>query len=76
MRLMTLGAESEYGKSIFDSELGMVYDINISQQPNREFEIKGIEYLIYGKYLDDLPSQSVDAHPKDPNPSPSNVTLT
>ena len=66
---------SEYGKSIFDSELDMVCDINISQSSNRAFEIKGVIYLIDEKDLDDIPSESVDAHSKDPNPQPFKCNL-
>ena len=47
----------------------MVYDVNIGQHSNGEFEIKGIENLVNEKDLVDFPSQSVDAHSKDPNPS-------
>ena len=66
---------SKYGRSIFDSELDIISDINISQYSNREFEIKGIKYLIDEKDLDDPPSQIVDAHSKDPNPSPFKCNL-
>ena len=54
----------------------MICDINISQHPNREFETKGIKYLINEKDLNDLPSESVDAHSKDQIPHLSSVTLT
>ena len=53
----------------------MVCDVNISQHSNSKFEIKGIKYLVNEKDLDDLPSQSVDAHSKDHNPSPFKFNL-
>ena len=46
-----------------------VCDINLSQHPNKEFDIKGIKYLINEEDIDYLPSESVDAHFKDPKPS-------
>ena len=60
---------SEYGKSIFDLESEIEFDVNLSQPSNIKFEIKGIKYLLNEKDLDDFPSQSVDAHFKDPNAS-------
>ena len=60
---------SVYGKSILTLESDIICD-NISQHPNGEFEIKGSEYLIDEKDLDDLPSQSVDAHLKNHSSSP------
>ena len=47
----------------------MVCDVNISQHFYKEFEIKGIKYLVNEKDLDDLPSQSIDVHSKDHDPS-------
>ena len=69
MRPLTEAPGSEYGKSVFDTETEIVCDVYISQHSNREFEIKGIKYLIDEKELDDLPSQSTDTHSRDPNPS-------
>ena len=42
---------------------------------NRKFEIKDIKYLVDEKDLDDLPSKSVDANSKDPDPSPFKCNL-
>ena len=74
MRLKTLGLyeandhqelESEYGKSIFNTESEIICDVDISQHSNREFEIQGIKYLINENDPDDLSSQSKDEHSKD-----------
>ena len=61
--------------NLFDLESEMVCDVNIIQHSNKEFEIKGIKYLVNKKDLDDLPSQSVDACSKDPHPSPFKCNL-
>ena len=77
-RLETLGLyetsglielEREYGKFIFDTESEIICDVDISQHSNKEFEFKGIKYLIDEKELDDFSLQSTDTHSRDTNPS-------
>ena len=52
--------ESEYAKSNFDTESEIICDVNFNKHSNKEFEIKGIKYLVNVKDLDDFLSQSTD----------------
>ena len=51
---------SKYGQIYFDTISETICDVDISQDSNKEFEIKGVKYLIDEKDLDNFSSQSTD----------------
>ena len=63
------GQEVNMANLFFDTCSETICDFDINQHSSKELEIKGIKYLIDEKHLDNFPSQSTDAHSRDPNPS-------
>ena len=55
----------EYGKSIFNTDIEAVCNVDISQNINIEFEIEGVKYYLDENDLNDPPSQSSDMHFED-----------
>ena len=66
LRLYEVNDPEEPGERIwqvyFDRDLEIVCDVDINQHSNREFEIKGVKFLIDEKDTDDLPLRSKDEY--------------
>ena len=58
----------EYGKSIFDTDVEAICNLDISQGLGKEFEVKGMKYYLDEEDLNDLFSHEANKHSGDSNP--------
>ena len=85
MRLKTLGLYEdndhgkpghEYDKSIFNSDLELVCNVDTSQNAGQGFEIEGVKYQLDKEDLDDLSLQDTSTHVEDHNHFKCSLDLT
>ena len=85
LRLKTLGIYEdydpekpghEYGKSIFNSDLETVCNVDTSHDANQDFTVDSVKYQLDEKDLDDLSLQDTTTHLKDPSPFKCNLDPT